>query len=395
MAFAGGHTRCELRATNESWRNAVPLSLKLLVAVIFSSAFSGTVYIWHDQVATNAELPQRTVDEARVALDAMTLSMRAVQSGTCRMQCEYQYDPNEMGEGRHYHTAENIFIAFDKLEGLTRYDFLEMPNSGLPNQTIIRPDVILSVAASWKEGGSNHSRSMLRQLPIDATESIESFRDPFATVIAGCMANKLAHVNTAVLDRFLDITIPKSEIISYEHVGNDRVKVAVRYKSKEMKATIEYDLTLDPTRGYVPVRKIMRHDATKTGDMAPPDIMEADWGILNGVYVPTRIQCSGSAQMKSELKFILNWEHVNETLSSELFSEQVFALKRGDLVVVASGDQLAVEKIVGVELPKLPVKQPDPPPRRLRFALFLLANALAFGGWLYFLRRRRLASRKI
>ena len=206
------------------------------------------------------------------------------------------------------------------------------------------------------------------------------------------MANKLAHVNTAVLDRFLDITVPESDIISYEHVGADRVKVALRFKSAEMKATIEYELTLDPTRGYVPVQKSMRHNATKTGEMTPPDVMEADWQIANGAYVPTRIHCSGSAHMKSELTFGLDWEHVNEPLSPELFSEDVFALKRGDLVVVASGDQLAVEKIVGVELPKLPVRQPDPPPRRLRFALILLANALVLGAVFYFLRRHQRAS---
>ena len=98
--------------------------------------------------------------------------------------------------------------------------------------------------------------------------------------------------------------------------------------------------------------------------------------------------------MKSELKFGLVWEHVNEMLRPELFSEDAFALKRGDLVVVASGDQLAVDKIVGVELPKLPVRPPDPPPRYWRFALILLANALAFGAVFYLLRRRRLASRK-
>ncbi len=374
--------------------NSVSATSRLFVIAVVHCAITEAVLFAQSHDDTNSTAIKRVDVNARVALDAMTLSMRAVQSGTCRIQCEYQYDPNELGQGRNSQTAEYIFIAFDKNTGMTRYDFLEMPNSGLPNQLIVRPGVILSVAASWKEGGPNHPRFIVRRLPNDATESLESLRDPFATVIAGCMANKLAHVNTAVLDRFLDITVPKSDIISFEHVRNDRVKVAVRYKSTEMKATIEYELTLDPLRGYVPVRKIMRHDATKTGEMAPPDVMEADWESLNGVYVPTRIQCSGSAQMKSELKFILNWEHVNETLSSELFSEEAFALKRGDLVVVAGGDQLAVEKIVGVELPKLPVKQPDPPPRRWQFALFLLANALAFGGWLYFLRRRRLASRK-
>ena len=83
---------------------------------------------------------------------------------------------------------------------------------------------------------------------------------------------------------------------------------------------------------------------------------------------------------------------MNEPLSPALFSEAALDPHPGTLMIMAKGNEHIVEKIVGVEPPKLPPKQPDPPPRRWRFALILLANALVFGGWIYFLRRRRLTS---
>ncbi len=304
------------------------------------------------------------------------------------MQCDCKYDYYEQEGGIHYHPAENIFMAFDRATGLMRYDYIELPNSGLPNQTIVRPDIVLSVPASWKQGGSSHPRSMLRELPTGAGETLERFRDPFATVIAGCAANRLAHVNTTFLNRFLDINVLDSSITSCELIDSSRVQFALRYKSAKLKDTVEYELTLDSTRGYVPVRVTIRHNATKTGDWTPRDVIDTDWEAANGVYVPTRIHCSGTFYVKSDIKLLLDWEHVNEMLDTLLFSDEAFSLKRGDLIVAAQGDQLTVEKIVGVELPTLPKKQPDPPPRYWRFAMIMLANAIGIGGMLYFFRQR-------
>ena len=90
----------------------------------------------------------------------------------------------------------------------------------------------------------------------------------------------------------------------------------------------------------------------------------------------------------------MDWKYVNEPLSLALFSEEAFSPKKGDRVVMAQADKHVVERIVGVEPPKLPARQPDPPPRRLRFAMILLANAFAFGAVFYLLRKRRRASHK-
>ena len=350
----------------------------------------------------HAESPissQQSAD-ARVALDAMTLSLRAVRSGTCRMQCRYQYDPNEDGKGKHSDTGENIFLAFDKTQGLYRYDDLETRYSGRPNQIVVRPDLVLSSPGDWtitdpsNTGSFTHSRMIVRRSRSDVDNPFQRHRDPFVTVLADCLANKMHETQSGVLDLILDKTIPNAIVVSYEKAEPDFARIKLQQEYPDMKVTVEQDLTLNVAHAYVPVRVLIRHNGTKSGRWTAPDVIETEWISPNGVYVPKRSKSIGTTYRKSELTFTMEWEHVNETLSPALFSEEAFSPQTGDLVTVAKADQFVVEKIIGIELPKLPARQPDPPPRYWRFALILLANALAFGAVFYLLRRRRLASRK-
>ncbi len=337
--------------------------------------------------------PQQTAD-ARVALEAMSLSLRAVRSGTCRMQCRYQYDPNDAGEGKHSDTGENIFIAFDKTQDLYRYDDLDTLHSGLPNQKIVRADIVLGAAAAWKTGGPSPIRTIMRRSRGDVDNPFKRHRDPFVSVLADCRSNDMHKTHTGLLDRFLDQTLPASSLIFCEKAKPDLMRVIVRHESAGLKATVEYDLTLNSTQGYVPVRVLVRHNATITSEWTVPDVIETEWIAVNGVYVPTRSKSVGTFSRKSELTFDMDWQSVNEPLSLALFSEEAFSPRKGDRVVVAQADKHVVERIVGFELPKQPARQPDPPPRRLRFAIILLVNSLVVGAVFYFLIRRRRASLK-
>ena len=337
--------------------------------------------------------PQQTAD-ARVALDAMTLSLRAVRSGTCRMQCRYQYDPNDAGEGKHSDTSENIFIAFDKTQGLYRYDDLETRYSGRPDQIIVRPEMVLLAQADWKTGDPTKNRTILRRTPDDVDNLFQHHRDPFLSVLANCRTNDMRQTHAGALDRLLDKSLPDATLVSYEQADPNLVRVTVQRYSVGLKASVEYDLSLNSTQGYVPVRVLVRHNATKSGEWTKPDVIETEWIAMNGVYVPKRTHSTGTYSRKSELTFDMDWKYINEPLSPALFSEDALAPQRGDVVVIAKVDQMVVEKIVGFEPPKLPARQPDPPPRRLRFAMILLANALAFGAVFYLLRWRRRASGK-
>ena len=374
------------------------MRMRMVVVAVWIACHAGMSSVYADPISLqsgveSAITPQQSAD-ARVALEAMALSLRAVRSGTCRMQCRYQYDPNEKGQGKHSDTGENIFIAFDKTQDLYRYDDLETRYSGLPNQKIVRPDVVLVCSAAWKTGGPSPIRTIIRRSRTDVDNPFKHQRDPYVTVLAGCVSNRMHLTHSGSLDRFLDQTLPTATVISYEKTDPDLVRMTVRHESLGLKATVEYDLTLNSTQGYVPVRVLMRHNATKSAAWTDPDVIETEWIPANGVYVPKRSQSRGTYSKKSELTFEMDWKYVNEPLHPALFSEEALSPKKGDRVVVAQADKHVVERIVGFEVPKLPARQPDPPPRRLRFALILLANALAFGAVFYLLRRRRLASRK-
>ncbi len=364
---------------------AVQMAFIALIAVI------PCTYSDFDPVRRNSEAtisPQQSAD-ARVALDAMALSLRAIRSGTCRMQCRYQYGPNEKGQGKTSDASETILLAFDKTQSLYRYDDLETRYHGRPDQIIIRPGIVLSAPGDWtRQGGTTHNRLMIRRSPGDLEKPFKHHRDPFVTMLADCGTNRMHQTHSGLLDHFLDKTIPTSEIVSYLRIDTDLVKVIVRTESPDAKVTGEYELTLNPAQGYVPIRVLIRHTGTISGAWTKPDVVENVWTPRNGVFVPTRSHSKGTNGKKSELTFEMAWEHVNEPLPSALFTEEAFDPQKGDLMTVVNADQLVVEKIVGIEPPKPPLKQPDAPPRYWRFAMILLANVVGFGAVFYVLRRR-------
>lgn len=323
----------------------------------------------------------------------MSLSLRAVKSGACVIRCRYTYRPSAAGQDKHEDVGENILVAFDKTQGLYRYDDLETKLVGRPNQTVVRPDMILRTQADWKTAGGSEARGITRRLPSAAKNLYQHHRDPFLTTIVDCKSNGIRQTHFGALDRLLDEALPSAKLVSYNKLESDLVNVTMQRHSSGLNAEIEYDYTLNAVQGYVPVRVLLRHTATKTGEWSPPDVIETDWIAMNGAYVPKFTRCSGTGPRMSEHTFSMVWKSVNEPLDPELFSEEAFDLRKGDMFVVANGDQtVAVEEIVGVEIPKMPVKPPEQPPRSNRVPIVILVHAVVIG--VYILFRRRNASRE-
>ena len=212
----------------------------ILAAFLILDSVRPSAYSDPAPIRSNAATPvvaQHSVD-ARVALDAMTLSLRAVRSGTCRMQCRYQYSPNQEGEGEVSSSAENIFIAFDKSQDLYRYDDLETRHSGRPDQIIVRPDIVLSSPGDWTiKGDVTHSRMIVRRLRGDVENPFRRHRDPFLTVLADCGSNRMNQTHFGFLDRLLDETLPTSTIVSYEKVDPTQVCLTLRKEYPDLKVT--------------------------------------------------------------------------------------------------------------------------------------------------------------
>lgn len=318
--------------------------------------------------------------EAQAALNAMSLSLRAVKSGVCVIRCRYTYRQSATGQGKHEDVGENVLIAFDKPQGLYRYDDLEAELVGRPNHTIVRPDMILRAQADWKTSGGSEARGITRRLPSEANNLFQHHRDPFLTTVVDCKSNGIGQTHFGGLDRLLDESLPSAKLVSYNKLESDFVNVKLQRHSSGLNAEIEYDYTLNAVQGYVPERVLLRHTATKTGEWSAPDVIETDWIAMNGTYVPKFTRCSGTEARMSELTFSMVWKSVNEPLDPALFSEEAFDLRKGDMFVVANGDQtVAVEEIVGVEIPKMPLKRSGPPPRSNRLRIVILVHAIVIG----------------
>lgn len=330
--------------------------------------------------------------DARVALDAMTLSLKAVRSGTCRMECRYHYSPNEAGQGKAADAGENLFLAFDKDRDLYRYDDLETQYSGRPDQIVVLPDVILSSPGDWTRTSSSkyHRRNIVRRLRSEVENPYRHDRDPFVTAIAGCVANTMHETHYGLLDRYLDKTLRTATIVAYEQAGPDAVSITIRHESAISKVTVEYQLMLNVAQGYVPVQILMRHNGTASSAWTDPDTTKTMWLLTNGVYVPQKTKVIGTHSKNSELTFTMDWEYVNEPLPATLFSLEAFTPQKGDRIAVAKADQLVVDKIVGIELPKRPVMQPSPTSRGRWFGIILLIHAIVVvvGSIIYFTQKK-------
>ncbi len=344
-----------------------------------------------DLVSQAASVTDEQSRDARLALQAMALSLRSVKSGVCRIQCRFQYDVNQAGQGKPQDIGQNLLIAFDKNQDLYRYDDLETEHTGRPNQTIVRPEIVTSSPADWKiTGGTRNNRMVTRQSRSEIPNPFDHHRDPFFTVLGNSMSNGILESQVGALDRFMDKKIPESKVIRFDSLhSTGRVMIVLMAKNPQHNVSSLTELILDSNRAYIPVRVVGSHNGTKGSVWTTPDVTETEWTELNGVFVPQNVTVTGTTYRDSHLTFAMDWEGVNESLAPDFFSEKAFELKKGDWLIAQKGDQVVVEKVFGTVPLTHPGPKPVDPGLRTRYWTMIVLNLVFFAGLMLYIRMRR------
>jgi hypothetical protein len=132
----------------------------------------------------------------------------------------------------------------------------------------------------------------------------------------------------------------------------------------------QVELWVDPNRGFSPTRMEARNalvSGKTTARRKPWTVNQVDWIERGETWVPSRFyleqrlprhQRDADGQINSDesvakLEFTLEWESVNAELPPELFTVDGLKADRGTLIVNYMADAPIVERVVGVDDPRV------------------------------------------